>query len=296
MAGRGLAAYERPPLLPARPLDGHKGTFGTVIIIGGCPTMPGAPALCARAALRGGAGLARIAADREVLGLSLVIEPHATGIELPDPPETGWLDSADPAGRAVLAVGPGMGKSARARATLETVLPDARPMVLDADGLNLLSDLCPDRIAAESNPNRGERILTPHPGEFARLVRALGLKPPEATPKARSEAAVSLARRLGAVIVLKGANTVIADGNDHWINPTGGPVLGVGGSGDVLTGLIAALIAGGLTARDAARLGPWMHGAAAGLWRIEHGDAGLRASELADLLPRIADGLPRRIR
>ncbi len=296
MAGPGRPVHDRPPPLPARPLDGHKGTFGTVIIIGGCPTMPGAPALCARAALRGGAGLARIAASREVLALSLVIEPHATGIELPDSPDTGWLDAADPNGRAVLAVGPGMGTSARARATLERVLPDARPMVLDADGLNLLCELGPDRIATRTSPSCGERILTPHPGEFARLARALGLEPPESTSRARYEAAATLARRLDAVIVLKGANTIIADGNESWVNPTGGPVLGVGGSGDVLTGLIAALMAQGLTGRDAARLGAWMHGAAGQLWRIHHGAAGLLASELADLLPRIADGLPRRVR
>ncbi len=277
------------PRAPARPVDGHKGTFGTVIIVGGCATMPGAPALCARAAIRGGTGLVRIAALPKVLAMSLVIEPHATGIELPEQPQPGWLDAHDPARRAVLAVGPGLSTAPFARHTLAGLLDDPRAMVLDADGLNLLAELGPTQIAPSPDTATGPRILTPHPGEFARLAEALDIPPIGHDSDSRRAGARTMAQRLGggAVVVLKGAGTVITDGIHTAINPTGHPALAVGGSGDVLTGLIAALLAQGMPPFNAARLAAWMHGAAAELWATRRGPAGLRAVELADLLPHV---------
>ena len=273
------------PACPARPADAHKGTFGTVIVVGGCPTMMGAPALCAAAALRGGVGLAKIATDAATLATAIAIEPGATGIILgADAPGAAdgvaAIDEADPSGRAVLALGPGMGSGAQAAALLLKLLGGKRTAVLDADGLNLLAATGDIRPATG-----GELVMTPHPGEFARLAEPLGITAGAMDPAERPAAAAELARRHRAVVVLKGSRSIVSDGVFCYDNTTGNPALATAGSGDVLTGLIAALLAQNLSPFDAAVLGTYLHGLAADAFAARCGPSGLTARHLAELLP-----------
>ncbi len=272
-----------PPTLPPRPLDAHKGSFGTVIVIGGCPTMFGAPALAARAALRLGAGLVKVASDAQALPWVILTEPSATGLVLaPDAEEAlATLDDADPRHDAVLAVGPGWGKPATRQKDwrgefLWRLLAGERRLVVDADGLNVLANI------AEPMQPKAQLVLTPHPGEFARLARALNIKGDPASPKDRAACALGLAQKLNAVVLLKGRHTLVSDGVRLFQNHTGNPVLATAGSGDVLTGAIASLIGQGMSPFDAACLGAHLHGHAADRWRDAHGDRGMLARELAD--------------
>ncbi len=274
------------PAPPDRPTDGHKGTFGTVIIVGGCDTMIGAPALCARAALRCGAGLVKIACPPAVLPFVLTIEPGATGIALGDEPgdALAQIELADPKRSAVLAVGPGLGQRPVRGELVEALLAGPRPVVLDADGLNLLAQRPSALVAAKQRA--APLVLTPHPGEFTRLSQALGIEAdPTGDDAERSRAAALHAKALNAVVVLKGKHTVIADGQRTAINTTGNPALATAGSGDVLTGVIASLMAQGMDTFDAARLGAHVHGLAADQWAKQHGTRGMRAIELANELP-----------
>ncbi|MDX1683547.1 MAG: NAD(P)H-hydrate dehydratase [Phycisphaeraceae bacterium] len=268
------------PDAPARPADSHKGTYGTVIVVGGCTTMIGAPALAARAALRTGTGLVKVAVDPAIVAAVITIEPGATAVDLTGGDLSAALDTADPDGKAVLAVGPGLGGADAATEKVKAALAGDRPVVLDADGLNQLAGL-----GREALSGSGPRILTPHPGEYRRLAQALGLEGNATDPAGRPAAAAELARACEAVVVLKGHRTVISDGETTTLNETGNPALAVAGTGDVLTGCIAGLLAQGLEPLDAARLGVWAHGEAGDQWGAEHGPAGLRASELADRLP-----------
>lgn len=276
-----------PPAAPPRPHDGHKGTFGTVIVVGGSVTMPHAPAICGRAALRAGCGLLKIATQADVLAAALLTEPSATGIVLTgddrrDDPLT-RLDRADPDKRCVLAVGPGLGQAGQGLANerfVVALLLGARPIVLDADGLNLLAG-SGQRHAAAGPPC----VLTPHPGEFQRLARVAGIRHDPADPEQRVAAAAELARFHAAVVALKGRHTVVTDGERCYVNETGSAALATAGTGDVLTGLIASLMAQGMSAYDAAALGVHLHGDAADAWSRRRGRAGLLARELADELP-----------
>ena len=270
------------PALPARPDDAHKGTFGSVLVLGGCATMIGAPALAASGALRGGAGLVKIATDPAVLPFAITIQPGATGIALPDDPEgiIAALDAADPGHRAVLAVGPGLGRRPAAPRLVERLVRGPRRLVLDADGLNALADGRPRRHQPEP-----PLVLTPHPGEFRRLAEAAGITHDPLDPAQRPLAAAAMATVHHAVVVLKGRHSIVSDGPDVYVNRTGNPALATAGTGDVLTGLIAALLAQGMATFDAAVLGTHLHGAAADLWLDRHGPSGLTARDLAALLP-----------
>lgn len=265
------------PACPPRPDDAHKGTFGTVIVVGGCHTMIGAPALCATAAFRSGAGLVKIATDAVLLAAMIAIEPSVTGIILSSDPN---LAESDPDGRAVLAVGPGMGRSKHAEQIVMRMLQGKRRMVLDADGLNLLA-----ATGEARPPSACELILTPHPGEFARLARPMGIEHSATDPATRPLAAAKLAQAQRAVVVLKGRRTVVSDGRRIYENQTGNPALATAGSGDVLTGLIASLVAQGMALFDAATLGAHLHGLAADLWAEQFGRSGLTAQDLAAMLP-----------
>jgi len=266
------------PHPPARPADAHKGTFGTVIVVGGSPTMIGAPAICATAALRTGVGLCKVAADPRVLPHILTIQPGATGIELRD--DITVIDDADPGYRAVLAVGPGLGTDKRTGALIAPLIDGPHDLVLDADGLNLLA------ASGQTISGTHTRVLTPHPGEFRRLAAAVGIDADPTDPDQRPRAAAALAAAHGGVVVLKGQHTVVCDGQRVHVNQTGNPALATAGSGDVLTGIIAALMAQGMDAFDAAVLGVHVHGKTADLWAQEHGPAGLTAMDLAALLPK----------
>lgn len=274
---------------PAAPLtrtaDSHKGSFGTVCVIGGSSTMYGAPILTARAALRSGAGLVRLATSPERLPGLLTMLSSATGIALPEKMSgkriAEWFaEHGDE--HTVFAVGPGLGRSDEANLLVRESWQQPRPLVLDADGLNVLSSL----IASESLSIRtSETILTPHPGEFRRLARHLEIEADPTHPDERPAAATALARRLGAVVVLKGHRTIVSNRQSYYQNETGNPALATGGTGDVLTGVIAGLLAQGMRPFDAATLGVYLHGLAGDLWSQRHGDRGLLADELADLLP-----------
>ncbi len=290
-----LNIIESPPALPDRPQDAHKGTFGTVIVVGGCPTMMGAPALCAKAALRSGAGLTKIATHPSVLPTALAIEPGATGILLKDDPESDLaaIDQVDPDQKAVLAIGPGLGQSDQAAQFVNVLLRSKRKTVLDADGLNVLPGIV-GPIDGPTDQTLGEMtggglILTPHPGEFTRLAQWLEIQESPSDPESRPAAAAQLARHFSdegkAIVVLKGHRSVVTDGRQAYINHTGNPALATAGSGDVLTGCIAALLAAGMPLFDAATLGVYLHGFAADLWAQEFGPSGLSAGDLASLLP-----------
>lgn len=298
------------PKLPPRDPRGHKGTFGTVCVLGGQVAPPrvmiGSVAFAANAALRSGAGLAVIAAPAPILPAVLTIAPGATGLALPvDDDQTlcpsGVAEMLDAhlGPDECLAVGPGLGAgSAQQQIIARLVANEDRPLVIDADGLNALAALR-DFHADVKAP----AVLTPHPGEFRRLAERLGIDADPVDPAARPEAAAELARRMGCVVVLKGPGTVVSDGQRTTINETGNAALATAGTGDVLTGLIAGLIAqffvphrpgaratrtrvsGDLGLHDCARLGVHLHGLAADRWAERHDGVGLVAGELVDLIP-----------
>jgi NAD(P)H-hydrate epimerase len=245
--------------------------------------MTGAAVLCGSGALRGGAGLVRVAIPASVLPIVAAGNPCYITVPLPD--EDGRLatEGAEQLVRlagesTVVALGPGLGQGPALTYLVSLMLSrTGTPLVLDADGLNAL--------AGHTDPLRGRSgplIITPHPGEFARIV---GLE--IATVQARRlELAVKFAAGHGLIVVLKGHGTIVTDGGRFFRNPTGNPGMATAGSGDVLTGLIAALVGQGLDAFGAAQLGVWLHGRAGDLARDELGEASLTASDLLQFLPR----------
>ncbi|MDI1289744.1 MAG: NAD(P)H-hydrate dehydratase, partial [bacterium] len=238
--------------LPPRPIAGHKGTFGTVLIIGGCATaasrMVGAPALAALAAMgafRAGAGLVKVLSPASILDAAITIVPSATGIALPVD-ERGWpaipsaievLDRQFASCSACL-IGPGMGTEGVAPLVLRVIQQEDAPLVIDADALNVLASI-PDLW----RDFRAASILTPHPGEFRRLAEAFKINHDPTDPVQRPRAAAALAQRLGCIVVLKGAGTVVSDGLKAWVCDRGSPSLATAGTGDVLGGLLVGLLA-----------------------------------------------------
>jgi NAD(P)H-hydrate epimerase len=267
-------------LLPPRPVDGHKGLFGHVAILAGAAGRGGAVALAARAAVVAGAGLVTMAVPDPIAAVVDGACLEAMTLGLPADGDGGvavidaLLHQLDRF--TAVAVGPGLGTGDGARAALETLLDSwSGPLVLDADALNLLADR-PERLA-----NRGgSTILTPHPGELGRLI---GRSTDEILGD-RVDAAREAARRAQAVVVAKSYRTVISEpGGQTWVNPTGDAHLGSGGSGDVLTGLVAGFAAQGLTAERAAIVGCWLHGRAGELGAAEW-PAAVPAGELPPLV------------
>lgn len=265
-------------LLPARPADGHKGTFGHVGVLGGAPGMEGAAILAARGAMRSGVGLTTwLAPDGALHGAEPAIERPAELMR-----QVVTADTALPSRPSVLVCGPGLGAVARADALTSLLLRDPRPLVLDADALNIIagSDELRQAVAGRSSPT----VMTPHPLEAARLLTM-------ATADVQADrvgAAEALARDFGAVVILKGAHSLIArPGDPTVIVEAAEPTLAVGGSGDVLAGLVAGLMAQGLGARDAALLGVWSHAQAGREAGLGQAQRGALASEIADELPRV---------
>ncbi|MFZ1398042.1 MAG: NAD(P)H-hydrate dehydratase [Candidatus Promineifilaceae bacterium] len=280
-------------LLPARPKDGHKGTFGKLLIAAGCEKYRGAPLLAARGAFRAGAGLVTLAVPTALrLGISVAL-PEATYLDVTDKrhgedpgrsEDLGWLTAVSAhhihqtaSSYDALLVGPGLGDADAFITTLfpaERAAPDV-PMVIDADGLNSLARLENwwQRLPARC-------VLTPHPAEMARLM---GISLAELLEQDRIETAVAQAAKWNQVVLFKGAYTVIAapDGQATLL-PFANPVLAVGGSGDVLSGVIATLLGQGRPPYNAARLGGTLHGLAG---ERSGRKSGLLASEIADWLP-----------
>lgn len=276
-ASAGGGAINRPALfegaLTPRRRSSHKGTFGSVAVIGGSAGMVGAALMTARTALFAGAGrvyvrlLARHPPGFDALHPELMLRATLEGVE--------WTAAA---------IGPGLGIHEEALLELEGVLRDDRPLVLDADALNAIAAHPHFGLLVAERERRGQppAVLTPHPLEAARLLETDA----RAVQRDRIAAATTLAARTGSIVVLKGAGTVIADSRGGWvINATGNPALATGGTGDVLCGLVAGLLAQGLAPPDAARAATWLHGTAADdLVASGIGPIGLTASELIDAI------------
>jgi NAD(P)H-hydrate epimerase len=285
-----LPARGAGALLPARPADGHKGSFGHALVAGGSRGKTGAAALAAEGAARGGAGLVTIACPA---GTNPILEVKCTEQMTAPLPETADGELAPEAAAPLLALarerdalvlGPGLGRGAAPRELVRRVVPRAAPpLVLDADGLVAFAGE-PEALRARSGP----AVLTPHPGEAGAL---LGEDPREIN-RDRVAAARRLAERSGAVVVLKGAATVVAEpGGRVRVNATGGPVLATGGTGDVLAGLVGALLAQGVAAFDAASAAVFLHGAAGDRLAASVGGAGALAGELCREIPPAAEAL-----
>lgn len=273
---------ESLPELARRAADSHKGTFGTALVVGGSRGMAGGVALAGMAALRGGAGLVRVAAPDICLETVAGFEPAYTTIPLPCDRAgriafAAWSDiSRTAAAATAMGLGPGLGRSAGLDALVARLYRELPlPMVVDADALNALA--ARSGVLARAG---GPRVLTPHPGEFARLV---GRRLPVGE---WHEAAAELARRSGAVVVLKKGGTLVTDGESRFVNQTGNPGLATGGTGDVLTGLITSLLCQGLAPLAAARLGVHLHGLAGDLGAAELGQESLLSSDMVRYLPR----------
>lgn len=267
-------------LLPDRNPWGHKGNFGKLLLLCGSRGYTGAAFFAAMGALRSGAGLVFLGVPESIYGIEAVKLNEPVIFPLPD---AGGRLSADavpeiltrfPQMDAVL-VGPGLGQSEGTLAVVRAVLEKAEcPVVVDADGINVLS--------AHRDLLRGRKlptILTPHDGEFARLGGVIG--------EDRMAAAAALAEELGCVVLLKGHETCITDGTDGYINPTGNPGMAVGGSGDVLAGVITALLGVGLPPLEAAACGAWLHGAAGDRCAAELGQYGMLPTDMLSALPRL---------
>jgi len=297
------------PKLLARKSDAHKGQFGRVLVIGGSRGMIGAPALAANAAFRSGAGLVRLATPRQIQLATASLAPCATSIALADDANGNISRSAlneilkSLEDNDSVAVGPGLGQSNDLQAVVEKIVGVCmKPLVVDADGLNNLAAIlagagnAQPRAAVPHDNNSSsaskfsfpeKTVLTPHPGEMKKLWQACFR---EELPSERTEQAEKLAQRLGVVVALKGEGTVVTDGERTYINETGNPGMATGGSGDVLTGIIAALLArqegaGQFSALEAAILGVFIHGRAGDLAAAVMGEEALTALDLVDLLP-----------
>ena len=267
-------------ILPDRAIDAHKGDFGKILLLCGSKGYTGAAYLAAMGALRSGAGLVFLGVPESIYEIEAIKLNEAIVFPLPDaegklsraaiPEIVGRLPRMD----AVL-IGPGLGQSEDTFTAVKAVLQNAAcPVVLDADGINAIA-AHKDILRGRTNPT----ILTPHAGEFARLGGVIG--------ESRVAAAEKMAKNLGCILLLKGHNTVITDGENTYINPTGNPGMAVGGSGDVLSGIITAFLGLGIAPLEAAACGAWVHGAAGDLCAAEIGQYGMLPSDMVNVLPRL---------
>ena len=271
------------PGLPARTADSHKGDYGRALLVGGSRGMSGAIALAGVATLRSGAGLVKLAVPDPCLETVASFEASYMTVPLPADRDGRIHSSARDALSELadvatcVACGPGLGRSAQLNELVSWIyeaLP--QPMVFDADALFALSQRA-ERLDGPGGP----RVLTPHAGEFRRFLDHQGGAWAEL-----ERAAVKEAAKWGVLIVLKGHQTLITDGDRAFRNPTGNPGIATGGSGDVLTGVITALLCQGLAPLDAARLGTFVHGLAGDLAASELGQVALIASDLLRFLPQ----------
>lgn len=266
-------------LLPKRPADGHKGTFGTLLCVCGSLDYAGAALLCGLGAARAGAGLVVLAVPAALQPVVAGRVPELVTVALPEQPAGRGADSLEAAALIgartpdALVIGCGMAENEGNRELVLRLLAAAGPpCVIDGGALNLLA-----RSGRWWAANQRECVLTPHPGEFARIMGT----PAGATDDAREASAKAAAERFGRTVVLKGANTVIATpGGQVATSPFANAALATAGSGDVLAGTIGSLMAQRVAPFDAARLGVWLHGRAAQRISERLGDAGLLASDL----------------
>ena len=266
--------------LPDRDENAHKGNFGKILLLCGSEGFTGAAALAAMGALRCGAGLVYLGVPRSIYAIEAVKLTEPIVFPLPEqdgklsrdalPGILGMLDSMD----AVL-IGPGLGQSEGTRAVIQAVLEAAKcPVVLDADGIN---GICRHRDILRER--HYPTILTPHAGEFQRLGGEIGGD--------RLTSAQRFAREYGCILLLKGHHTVITDGIESYVNQTGNPGMAVGGSGDVLAGMIAGLLGQGLSPLNAAACGAWLHGSAGDLCAEKMGQYAMLPTDMLEVLGRL---------
>lgn len=292
--------------LPERDPRGHKGTFGTVAVVGGtCSAgrvMIGAPALAALAALRSGAGLARLAMPAPILAAGITICPSATGVALPVEGDrlagAGAAEALDAAlaGASAAVIGPGLGAGIVEQQLAARALAQADvPIVADADALTGMA-----QHLEFWRDLRAPAVLTPHPGEFRALAKPLAIGESPTDEATRPAAAERLAQRLGCVVVLKGAGTIVSDGQRTWRCGHALAALATGGTGDVLAGVIAGLIAqhagraGGPDLWTLACIGVEAHARAARAWaESSAASGGMLARDLCDRLPTVIEAFRR---
>ena len=288
-----LEASDVAPLFPRRPRDVHKGTYGHLLVLAGSVGKTGAAALCARAALRSGVGLVTVGTAASAQPTVAALSLEAMTEPLPETPARSLaMKAREPIvglaeARAALAIGPGLGLDDETRAlarVLVSTLP--RPMVVDADALTALADHLDVLRGAHA-----ARVLTPHPGEMARLLGGAVAD----VQADRVGAARAFATTHGVHLVLKGARTLIAAPDGRvLINPTGNAGMASGGTGDVLTGILGALLARGIDAAQAAPAGVYLHGVAGDIAAERVGEEALIAGDIIDALGeafrRLADG------
>jgi NAD(P)H-hydrate epimerase len=264
------------PHFKRRRPDAHKGRFGHLVVVAGSIDKPGAAGLCCRAAVRTGAGLVTLAASPEVLARVVVGATELMGVPVASAQDV--LSFCE--GKQAVCIGPGLSTSREAADLVRRLVSDLPlPMVVDADGLNNLEGRL-DRVRQAP----AKRILTPHPGEMARL---LGVTVPE-VQKDRLGTARKLATECGCVVVLKGAGTVVADADGTaFVVPSGNPGMASGGTGDVLTGIIGSLLAQGHDAGESACVGAFVHGKAGDRAMETKGEHGLSATDLIEALPSV---------
>jgi NAD(P)H-hydrate epimerase len=275
--------------LPTRPEDANKGTFGKVLVVGGCSRYLGAVQLAATAAYRAGAGLVTIACPESIVAAVAPAIAEATWLPQPAADDGGLGENAAVTLRntwpeySAVVFGPGMGTTENTRALTWAALPDLADVeqgaVIDADALNAIAGLDdgPTRVPANA-------VMTPHPGEMARLMRTTVAH----VQSRRLQVAKEAAAKHGCVVVLKGAHSVVAGPDGRaCLSPFANPLLATAGSGDVLSGMIGAYLAQGLAPFEAACMGVYLHAAAGEALKDEYGEAGLLAGEIAARLPRV---------
>ena len=267
-------------LLPDRNPYAHKGDFGKILLLCGSRGYTGAAAMATMGALRSGAGLVYLGVPESIYAIEAVKLTEPVVFPLPD--EEGKLSLLAvneilellPKMDAVL-VGCGLGQSGGTLSVVKAVLENAKcPVVLDADGINVLR-AHKDILRGRSFPT----ILTPHDGEFTRFGGTIG--------QDRMASAAYFAREWNCILLLKGHRTCITDGNTGYINQTGNPGMAVGGSGDVLAGILVSLLGQGLAPLEAAACAAWLHGAAGDLCAKELGQYGMLPTDLLNALPRL---------
>ncbi|HAL93014.1 MAG TPA: hypothetical protein DCM68_08340 [Verrucomicrobia bacterium] len=273
-AAPGLQWISRPDvrrILPRRRHDSHKGTYGRALLLGGSARYPGAIVLAAAGAARSGAGLVDVSTVAEAMGPLVARVPEA--IARADLSAEIALENP-----AAILAGPGLGRDPEARRLVARLLRETPcPLVLDADAISVLEGK-PEAIRPCAQPV----ILTPHPGELAKL---LGVDVSQ-IQKDRPAAAREAAERTGAVVVLKGAGTLVAKtGHPTWINLTGNPGMACGGSGDVFAGLLAGLLAQGIPPYEAAAVAAWLHGTAGDIAAMRMTQYALKAGDIVHALP-----------
>lgn len=267
-------------MLPDRPVNGHKGAFGKILLLCGSRGYTGAAALSAMGALRSGAGLVYLGVPESIYDIEAVKLTEPVIIPLDDEHGAYAVHAADQIitlmqGKDAVLIGPGIGQTEGTFAAVQAVLKHfPGPVVLDADGINVIAahkDILRERTAPT--------ILTPHDGEFLRFGGVLS--------EDRIDSASKLALDFGVIVLLKGHRTVITDGVKIYLNTTGNPGMATGGSGDVLAGVIVSLLGQGITPLEAVACSAWLHGAAGDICAREIGQYGMLPTDMVNVLPRL---------